>query len=87
MEETYLVAVKVGKNYNGRDRDGKLRFAIHFGGIQMTKACAEQLADKLRAEYPQVQIQEAIWDNRDELIATSLADLGEEKILSHCCPN
>jgi hypothetical protein len=76
-EELYGVAFSFNKNYNGRDQFGRIRTTVAGDGVLMTLACAQALVTKFKSRYPEVRVVELLRNNRDELPAQSLADLGE----------
>ena len=76
-KELYGVSFNYNENYNGRDQFGKIRTTIAGDGVFMTLDCAQALVDKFKAKYPAVKVVELLRNGRDDLPATSLAELGE----------
>jgi hypothetical protein len=76
-EELYVVAFDYNKNYAGRNQFGKIRTTIAGDGVLMTLSCAQALVDKFKSKYPGVKVVEILRNDRDELPAQSLAELGE----------
>jgi hypothetical protein len=78
-EPLYGVTFDGRQNYNGRDENGLIKMT-RFGldGRLMTKDCAEQLCKVLQIKYPQARVIDLLRNDRDEITAESLADLGEQ---------
>ena len=77
-DQLYGVSLgSVNQNYNRRDADGVIRLTIAGDGALMTGACAETLVKKFKPKYPKAYVVPVIRGERDELVAESLADLGE----------
>jgi hypothetical protein len=76
-EELYGVAFDYNKNYAGRDQFGKIRTTVAGDGVLMTFSCAQALVDKFKPNYPRVKVVVLLRHDRDDLPATSLAELGE----------
>lgn len=78
-EQLYGVSFSPRQNYLGRDKNGVLVFSnFSLDGRLMTRECAEDLCKLLRSKYPNVSVVELLRGEKDELVANSLADLGEE---------
>lgn len=82
MEELYTVQFDWNNNYNGRDVNGKIKTARAGGGVLMDKATATALCRILQSKYPTAKPVEIFRDDRDDLVAHSLADLNEGANLS-----
>jgi hypothetical protein len=82
-EELYGVSFGIGatgaQNYNGRDRDGRIK--VSGDGTFMTRECAESLCRLLKAKYPVVHVVELTRGDRDDMVAGTLAELGEKSSL------
>jgi len=76
-EELYEVAVDFNRHYAGRDQFGRIRLVFAGAGTLMTIACAQALVDKFKSKYHRAKIVEVLRNDRDDLPATSLAELGE----------
>jgi len=76
-EELYVVAFDYNKNYDGRDLSGRIRTTVAGDGVLMTLPCAQALVEKFKQKYPRVRVVEILRNDRDELPAESLAELGE----------
>src|ERR1700756_4164982 len=64
--------------YEGRDQHGQIKIGKDPNrAAMMTQEVAEQLIERLKTRYPLSEIAELICNERDELTATSLAELGE----------
>ena len=75
-----LYGVSLGganQNYNRRGSDGVIRLTQAGDGALMTRTCAETLVRKFKPKYPKAHVVEVLRGERDELVAESLADLGE----------
>lgn len=78
-EELYTVSFGLDRNYNGRNKEnGKIRIAPAGCGTLMDKATAEALCRVLRPKYPTAKVVEIFREERDDLAAHSLTDLGED---------
>jgi hypothetical protein len=96
MEELlYGVALDFAKEYAGRDPHGRIKFTIPGAGRLMTCDCAEKLVERLKnikitvdengkkvdkPQFPFVRVVTNFRGERDEIVATSLADLGEDHV-------
>ena len=81
MEELlYGVALDFQKEYAGRDASDRIKFTVPGAGRLMTQDCAEQLAGRLKAtgKFPFARVVTNFRGERDEITATSLAELGED---------
>jgi hypothetical protein len=78
----YGVALDGLKEYVGRDDHDRIQSSFPGAGRLMTKDCAEQLAARLKAtgKFKSVRVVTNFRGERDEIAATSLADLGEDHI-------
>jgi hypothetical protein len=64
--------------YGGRDQHHAIKVLKDPNkATMMTKGVAEQLIQKLKSRYPLSEVTELICNERDELTATSLAELRE----------
>jgi hypothetical protein len=64
--------------YGGRDQHHVIKvFTDPNKAVMMTREVADQLIQKLKSRYPLSEVTELICNERDELTATSLAELRE----------
>jgi hypothetical protein len=64
--------------YEGRDQHGQIKIGKSpNAAAMMTEEVAQELVAKLKEKYPLSEVTELICNERDELTATSLAELGE----------
>jgi hypothetical protein len=76
---TQLYGISFGlNNYNGRDKNGSIQVTRFGDGRLMTRSCAETFCKVLQIKYPQARVVELYRNDRDELAAETLADLGEQ---------
>jgi hypothetical protein len=67
-----------GGFYEGRDQHGQIKIGKSpSAAAMMTEEVAQALVAKLKEKYPLSEVTELICNERDELTATSLAELGE----------
>lgn len=81
-EELFTVQFDWDKNFNGRDENGRIRMARAGGGVLMDRTTAEALCRVLRPKFPTVRPVQIWREDRDDLVAHSLADLNEGADLS-----
>src|SRR5258706_15967376 len=75
--ELFGVALQLSQNYNGRDQYGTIQRVMRGQGVLMTKDCAEKLCRILKHDHPGAHVVPLLRGDRDEMAATSLAELGE----------
>jgi len=82
MEELlYGVAIDLSREYDCRDAHDRVQGTFPGAGRLMTKDCAEQLAARLKlAGFKFARVITNFRGERDEIAATSLAELGEDHI-------
>jgi hypothetical protein len=78
----YGVALDFQREYAGRDPRDRIKFTVPGAGRLMTKDCAEELAARLKAtgKFPFARVVTNFRGERDEITATSLAELGEDHL-------
>jgi hypothetical protein len=78
----YGVALDFQREYAGRDPRDRIKFTVPGAGRLMTKDCAEELAARLKAtgKFPFARVVTNFRGERDEITATSLAELGEDHV-------
>jgi hypothetical protein len=64
--------------YQGRDAQGTIKLTRHANlAAMMNEQTAKRLIEKLKVPYPHSEIASVIRGERDDLTATTLAELGE----------
>ena len=95
LEELYGVALGFSKEYAGRDANDRIKFTFPGAGRLMTLDCAEKLVERLKnirvtvnengkkvekSQFPSVRVVTMLRGERDEVVATSLQELGEDHL-------
>ena len=81
QEELYGVVLDGSKEYAGRDLHGRIKYTVPDAGLFMDRDTAEKLTERLKAAgFKSARVVTMLRGERDEIAATSLAELGEDHL-------